>query len=73
MSRGEAISKALSRTEHNRWNVYHLKTEIEWEDSGNYPCYHVSFSYRDENGQEVRLCCFVDGETGEYLGEERVD
>ena len=73
VSRRTAISIALSKTELTRRDVYDLDTELDWQGSGNYPCYYIYFTYRDEDGQEVRVRCAVDGENSEFLGVERVE
>lgn len=67
LSRRSAISVALSEAGLTRMDVYDLKTELDWEGSGNYPCYYISFTYCDDDGRERSVCAAVDGETGEYL------
>ena len=73
VSRRSAISIALSGAELTRRDVYDIETELDWQGNGNYPCYFICFTYRDEDDQEVRMRCAVDGETGEFLGMERAD
>lgn len=71
LSRRSAISVALSEAGLARKDVYDLKTELDWEGSGNYPCYYINYTYRDDDGQERRVHAAVDGETGEYLDLDR--
>ena len=73
LSRREAISVALSKAGLTRKDVYGLKTEIDWQGSGNYPCYYIYYLYCDDDGQERAMCAAVDGETGEYLDVKEVD
>ena len=73
LSRRSAISIALSEMGLARKDVYRLKTELEWEGSGNYPCYYISYTYCDDDGQERSVRAAVDGETGEYLDMGQID
>lgn len=73
VSRNEAINTVLSRMELTRKDIDHLKVDLEWEGMGNYPCYYIYFTYRDEMGEDIRVCGIVDGETHEYLGMHLVE
>ena len=73
VSRRLAISTALSKVGLARKDVYHLKTELDWQGSGNYPCYYIYYTYCDDDGQDICVRAAVDGETGEYLGVEQMD
>ena len=73
VSRRSAISIALSEAGLARQDVYILKTELEWQGSGNYPCYYIYYTYCDDDGREVSVRAAVDGETGEYLDTEQMD
>lgn len=73
VSRSKAIAKVMSKLDIARRDMKDLKTDLQFDGSGDYPCYYIFFTYQDEEGQEVRVCCAVDGETGEYLGLERVE
>ena len=71
VSRRSAISTALSKEGLARKDVYHLKTELDWQGSGNYPCYYIYYTYCDDDGQDICVRAAVDGETGEYLDLDR--
>lgn len=73
VSRREAITIALTKMELTRRDVSDLKTELDWQGSGNYPCYYIYFTYRDAEEHDMRVRCAVDGETSEYLGVEPVE
>ena len=73
VSRSEAIATVVKETEFTRNDMKRLRTELEYDGMGDYPCYYIFFSYLDEDGQEVQVRCAVDGETGEYLGMTRIE
>ena len=68
VNRGEAIEIALNGSGHAWQDVYDVETHLDWQGSGNIPCYYIRFKYLDESGQEAVFCCAVDGELWEYLG-----
>ena len=73
VSRRLVISTALSKVGLARKDVYYLKTELDWQGSGNYPCYYIYYRYCDDDGQERCMRAAVDGETGEYLDMVQMD
>ena len=73
ISRTRAIHNALSKAGLFRWEVFDLEADLDFQGSGGYPCYTISFTYRDENDQEIRMRCAVDGQTGEFLEMKQID